>query len=68
MTKPRLKPQSLQRPASRAYRLERIRLRAGLAQGHRQQEAPRRQLERHFRAFLDLRLAHVEVIGPHLPV
>jgi hypothetical protein len=36
--------------------------------GPPQQEAPRRQLERHFRAFLDLRLAHVEVIGPHLPV
>jgi hypothetical protein len=46
----------------------RMTARAGLAQGHRQQEAPRRQLERHFRAFLDLRLVHVEVIGPHLPV
>jgi hypothetical protein len=36
--------------------------------GHRQQEAPRRQLERHFRAFSGLRLVHVDVIGPHLPV
>jgi hypothetical protein len=54
-----MKLQSLQRPASRAYRLERIRLRACLAQGHRQQEAPRRQL------FSGLRLVHVDLAEPH---